>query len=69
MAQKTLATITNTNANVWHVSAVDGQHLIALQGTEDAVLGPASASLVADHGYPAGEWVRRGPGRYSYVTA
>ncbi|KMV19668.1 hypothetical protein ACT17_06430 [Mycolicibacterium conceptionense] len=69
MAAKTLATVTNTNGNVWHVSATSGQHLIAVTGAEDAIFGPVKASLVADHGYrDDGEFVRRGPGRYSYVV-
>lgn len=61
-----VAVVTNTNADVWHLTAVDGQHLAAFRGNDDHVLGSAEAHLVADRGYRAGEWVRRGPGRYSY---
>ena len=63
---ETAATLANTNANVWHLCDAGGHHLAALEGVEDKVLGPAAACLVADHGLPAGEWIRRGPGRYSY---
>lgn len=63
---KTVATLSNTNGNVWHLNAADGRHLCTLTGSEAAILGPASACLVADHGLPPGEWVRRGPGRHSY---
>jgi len=63
---KVVAVLTNTNADVWHLTAADGQHLTALHGNEDHALGAAEAHLVADRGYLAGEWVRRGPGRFSY---
>lgn len=61
-----VAVLTNTNADVWHLTAVEGQHLETLRGTEAQVLGPAETHLIADLGFMAGEWVRRGPGRYSY---
>lgn len=61
-----VAVLTNTNADVWHLTAVDGQYLTSLRGYEEHVLGAAESHLVADRGYLAGEWVRRGPGRVSY---
>lgn len=66
--RKTLATITNTNANVWHVASQSGQQLAVLTGIEAFVLSAARASLIADQGLAEGEWVRRGPGRFSYVV-
>ena len=68
MSTRAKASLVNTNANVWHLSAADGQHLSSFTGgTEDHVLRCASASLVADHSYPRGQWQRRGPGRFAYV--
>lgn len=61
-----VAVLTNTNADIWHLTAVDGQHLAAFRGSEDHALGAAESHLVADRGYLAGEWVRRGSGRFSY---
>ncbi len=66
---KTIATLANTNADVWHVSAADGQHIATFRGSEELVLGSASAYLIANVGCPQGEWVRRGPGRYSFRVA
>lgn len=63
---KTVATLSNTNGNVWHLTRTDGQLLCILEGGEAAILGPAAGCLVADHGFARGEWVRRGPGRHSY---
>lgn len=63
------ATITNTNGDVWHVSAYGSQHLFSVTGPEDEVLAEIKDRLVSERNFPAnGEMVRRGPGRYSYVT-
>ncbi len=70
MAAKTVATLTNTHAREWTVTAEGtGIVLAKLVGAEGHVLGVAAASMVADHGYPAGGvWVHRGPGEYSYTV-
>ena len=65
-ATKVVAVLTNTNADVWHLTAVDGQHLTALHGDEGHTLGAAEAHLIADRGFRAGAWIKRGPGRFSY---
>ena len=68
MSNRAIASIVNTNANVWHLSDASGQHLSTFTGgTEGHVLRCASASLVADRGFPQGHWERRGPGRFAYV--
>lgn len=70
--QKTLAIVTNTNGRVWHLTSVDGQLLSTLEGVEERVLSSARATLISDAPIPAnladGSWVRRGPGRFSYVV-
>ena len=70
MAAKTVATLTNTHAREWTVTREGtGTVLAKLVGAEGHVLGVAAASLVADHGYPAGgAWVHRSPGEYSYTV-
>lgn len=60
------ALLTMVEPDVWHVLANDGTLLVKLQGGERWILGPAKASLVADHGYPPGEWVANGAGGYDY---
>jgi hypothetical protein len=68
MAVKTVATLTNTLEHEWTVTEEGtGTLLVHLDGVEVLVLGMAAASLVADHGYPQGTWVRWGPGRYAYT--
>jgi len=72
MDTKTIATLTNTHTNdaqSWTVTEEGtGKVLISLVGAEAAVLACATASLVADHGYPAGGiWVRSGPDSHAYT--
>lgn len=68
MTVQTIATISETAENVWVVASLSGTTLITLEGVEKAVLGPATASLMADHKYPLGLWAPRGAGRYSYIV-
>ena len=46
----------------WQVVDDKGPVLVRLGGATDAVTGPALASLVADHGYPSGQWIPDGDG-------
>jgi hypothetical protein len=68
MSTKVIATMSSTAENVWVVVSLSGATLITLEGVEQAVLGPAKASLVADHKYLVGQWVPDGPGRHSYAV-
>jgi hypothetical protein len=70
MTAKTVATLTNTDGREWTVTEEGtGAVLVRLDGVEALVVGMAAASLVADHGYPAGgSWVPSGAGRYVYVV-
>ena len=63
------ATLTRTSTTEWTVTAADGTVLVSLSGTGsfDKVHGPASAPLVADHGYPSGRWAASGPDRYQWL--
>jgi hypothetical protein len=61
------AALENIGTNEWQVSSPEGKALVKLTGAEARVLGPAAASLVADYGYPRGDWVQAGPGRYNYI--
>ena len=65
-----VAELVNEGGNVWTLTRVaDGTLLGRLEGCAERVLGPAAACLVADHGFEAGQWNERGPGRYEYQVA
>ncbi len=60
------ATLVNIEGLVWNVVAADGRLLVKIEGGERYILGPAKACLVADYGYPRGEWVTNNSGGYRY---
>ncbi|BBY54171.1 hypothetical protein H7J07_06035 [Mycobacterium koreense] len=64
------ATLEQIGVRTWRVVDGDGRELVRLTGLVPTILGPAAASLVADHGYPRGDWVpdQRGSG-FRYVPA
>lgn len=47
------ATLEQIGVRTWRVVDGDGRELVRLTGLVPTILGPAAASLVADHGYPA----------------
>lgn len=60
------ACLTPIAPDVWQ-AADDGRILLTITGAPPAILGPATASLVADHHFPPGQWHQHGPDRYDYL--
>lgn len=67
MSQNILAVLASDDGVEWKVHTPEGFLLVSLRGAESRVLGPARASLRADHGFPDGDWVGSGDWHYRYV--